>query len=292
MQPGGSAMGRRCPFSLLVLLCGWLALALLWAVPAGCELPAAGPGPKVALRFAVAADGHYGQEGTPFAENHADLIQAINQVHGQRPLDFVVLLGDLVHDRPDLLPEVKHLFDTLAPPYYVVHGNHDHSDGAGWQALWGIPLNAAITVNGHRLLLVNTAGQDGSYQCADRQWLQAALAGAGTEKLIAFAHISQKDWTRFGKDCPGIMDLFTASARMRAVFHGHDHDVAEVKTAKNLPFVFSGRFGGSWGGERQFLVVEMEGQGRVTILRYDLVSKRLLAEPAYELGPVIDRKKL
>lgn len=291
MKARGSAVGRQRPCHLLALGCCWLALTLLWAMPAGGEGPGPEPQSKAVLRFAVAADGHYGQEGTPFADNYADLIQAINQLHGQQPLDFVVFLGDLVHDRPDLLPEVKRLLDCLAPPYYTVHGNHDHSDGVRWQGLWGTPINAVIEVKEHRLLLVNTAGQDGSYQCADRQWLQAALARPGAEELIAFAHISQKDWTRFGKACPEIMDLFTASATMRAVFHGHDHDVAEVKTEKNLPFVFTGRFGGSWGGERQFLVVEMEGHGAMQILRYDLASKRLLADPAYEVGAATGAKR-
>jgi len=291
MGPKGSDTGRQRHVHSLGMVGCWLALAMLWSTLTGCEPTGAGPQAKAALRFAVAADGHYGQEGTPFADNYADLIRAINQVNGERPLDFVVLLGDLVHDRPDLLPEVKRLLGTLAPPYFVVHGNHDHSEGTRWQALWGTPLDAVVLVKGYRLLLVNTAGQDGSYQCADRQWLHASLARPGSEELIAFAHISQKDWTRFGKDCPEIMDLFTASAKLKAVFHGHDHDVAEVKMEKNLPFVFTGRFGGSWGGDRQFLVVEMGDQGRIKILRYDLAGKGLMAEPAYELGAITGAKR-
>lgn len=278
--PGYFGRSRQRHSYPLVLLCCELALALL----AGCDQPRIGAQSKTALRFAVAADGYYGQDKIPFTENHAALIQAINQLHGEHLLDFVIFLGDLVHDRPGLLPEVKRLFDTLDPPYYVVHGNHDHSDPTGWHALWGTPFDAVIAVKGYRLLLVNTAGQDGSYQCANRRWLHAALTGPGTEELIAFTHISQKGWTKFGKDCPEIMDLFTGHSRMRAVFQGHDHDVAEIQMDKNLPFVFTGRFGGSWGGERQFLMVEMGDQGAIKILRYDLGSKRLLVEPAYEMG--------
>ena len=62
---------------------------------------------KTKLRFAIASDGHYGQPGTDYKTDHANMIKWLNEAHESSPLNFVIINGDLVHDRPDLLPEVK-----------------------------------------------------------------------------------------------------------------------------------------------------------------------------------------
>ncbi len=59
------------------------------------------------LRFAIVSDGHYGQPGTEYKLYHEHIVQWLNESHDKNPLHFVVVNGDLVHDRPDLLPEVK-----------------------------------------------------------------------------------------------------------------------------------------------------------------------------------------
>jgi len=237
---------------------------------AECEMPFQGQERKVELRFAVAADGHWGQPGTDYEGNHRQLIEAINRLHDTAPFDFVVLVGDLVHDRPDLLPEVKSRFDQLVPDYYVVHGNHDHATPELWKKIWGLEINVTVTVKNHHLLLVNTADSIGTYTSADAAWLQSAVERAHPDPVFVFAHITQKAWTRHGIGSPEVMTILTANDAIRAVFHGHDHDVDEIRMEDGIPFVFTGRFGGSWGGRRQFVIAETDAEKGITIYRCDL----------------------
>src|ERR1700712_1819226 len=62
---------------------------------------------KLKLRFALASDIHYGQPETDFALHTGNMIKWLNEDHIKNHLDFVIVNGDLVHNRPDLLPEIK-----------------------------------------------------------------------------------------------------------------------------------------------------------------------------------------
>ena len=97
---------------------------------------------KIKLRFAIASDGHYGQSGTDFKNDHENLIRWINQSHDNRPIDLVIFNGDLVHDQPALLKVVKsNYFDRLKMPYHAIPENHDHADAEIWQSVFGYPDN-------------------------------------------------------------------------------------------------------------------------------------------------------
>ncbi len=60
-------------------------------------------GGKPKLRFAIASDGHYGQPNTDYKKDHENIVRWLNEAHAQNPLNFVIINGDLVHDRPELL---------------------------------------------------------------------------------------------------------------------------------------------------------------------------------------------
>ena len=62
---------------------------------------------KHKLRFALVSDGHFGQSNTPYIENYNNMVKWINQEHKTNRLDFVIVNGDIVHDRPDLLETVN-----------------------------------------------------------------------------------------------------------------------------------------------------------------------------------------
>jgi len=274
-----------------VLCCLYLVSALVLSLVAGYDAPGFELQQRVVLRFAVASDGHYGQERTPYQGNYSQLINKINQLHGKRPLAFVVILGDLVHDKPDQLHHVKVLLDRLDPEYYVVHGNHDHANAWLWKTVWGYPINERILAENYQLLLINTADPDGTYRCADAQWVRSSLAQPGSENIFIFSHITQGNWTRYGVNCPEIMENYTSNDQVRAVFHGHDHDVDHVKFEKEVPFVFTGRFGGSWGAEKQFLVVEMEENGDLKIYRHNIENNNVISEQFYRKRAVSVAKK-
>ncbi|MCJ8501252.1 metallophosphoesterase [Desulfatitalea alkaliphila] len=95
-------------------------IVLLFLHITACASETHESGHDTKLRFAVAADGHWGQPDTPFEQDYNKLIEALNRLHQEEPFDFVVFLGDLVHDRPDLLPTVKNALDRLGPPCFII----------------------------------------------------------------------------------------------------------------------------------------------------------------------------
>ena len=242
----------------------------------------ANAGKNTIVRFAVAADGHWYQPDVPYQKYYSQFIMAVNKLHKDRPLDFVVLIGDLVHDAPDQLPVVKKQLDQLFPRYFVVPGNHDLVDPEKWKKLWGYAINATIKIKNVALILANTSDKLGNYDCVDSTWLKQALNQFPSQNVFVFAHITQKKWTRFGINCPDILELLTKIKSVRAVFHGHDHDIDEVRELSGTPYIFVGRFGGSWGGRRQFKVVEFDPGKAITISRYDIETGMLEKQAVIE----------
>lgn len=250
----------------------WFFLSLIIISVAACSTSTLKPAEKHELRFVVGADGHWGQPNTAYEQYYTQFIEAVNNLNRSKPIDFVVLIGDLVHDRSEMLPAVKARLDQLVPRYYVVNGNHDHANAEKWEQIWGYPINAMIKEKNYTLLLVNTADSVGNYACADADWLRSSLQQPEAQNVFVFAHITQKNWTQHGIDCPEIMEILTKNKAVQAVFHGHDHDIDEVRRQDKTHFIFTGRFGGSWGGIRQFRVVEVGENGSILIFRYNIES--------------------
>lgn len=63
--------------------------------------------PKVALRFAIASDGHYGQPGTAFENFFSTMVQRVNEEHAISPFAFTMINGDIIHDDKLHSPEQR-----------------------------------------------------------------------------------------------------------------------------------------------------------------------------------------
>ena len=214
---------------------------------------------KVALRFVVASDAHYGQPKTLFDEMIEKITTQVNSFHQSSPLDFCVINGDLIHNEKTLLPIVKQKLDHLTMQYYVTRGNHDMVSADYWKETWHTPLNHDVVVKGHALLLVDTSNEQGTYLPPDLAWLQTKLEEHKKRKQVfLFVHIPQAKWTVNGIDTPAFFDLLHKYPNIKAVFHGHEHDQDGVKMSGNIPFLFDSHIGGSWGTEyKGFRVVEL-----------------------------------
>ena len=56
--------------------------------------------------------------------------------------------------------------------------------------------------------------------------------------------------------------------------HGHDHDHDEVLIKNDIPFVFDGHFGGSWGTDYHgFRIVEVDQDNTITTYMMDPSKK-------------------
>lgn len=234
------AMHRR-PFLQKLSLIGSSLMTLPFITYGKMDFPKA-----TRLKFITASDGHFGQPNTDYETSHRNLIAAIQK---EENVDFVVFNGDLIHDEPRWMPEVKKVYDTLGLSYYTTKGNHDRISEASWEQIWGRPADFAfVSKEQYGIILGNSSNEKGEYLCINPEFLKAKLEEfKSLSHVFLFVHISQNDWTRHGIPCQEILDLIASYPNVKATFHGHDHDVDGQMIYKKKPFLWSGHFGGNWG---------------------------------------------
>ncbi|HVG14739.1 MAG TPA: metallophosphoesterase [Chitinophagaceae bacterium] len=221
----------------------------------------------IKLRFATASDGHYGQPGTEYVADHNRMVDWLNKEKENRGLDFVVVNGDIIHDDPLYFPDVKASWDKLQTRYYVTHGNHDMTSEAAWQKLWGIPFDHAFETKDSGIIILNTADEKGKYIGPDTDKTKALLNNyRSKEKVFVFMHITPVKWTTHGIDRPDIIALFNAQKNLKAVFHGHDHDVDGMQEKEGKYYFWDGHVAGNWGTSyKGYRVVEVLKDGSTLI---------------------------
>jgi len=214
---------------------------------------------KIKLRFALVSDGHYGQPNTNYSFHHDNMIQWLNNEHAQRQIDFTVVNGDLFHNIPTFLPELKTKWDELKMPYFVSHGNHDQIDAHTWKKTWNLDWHYAFEKANAGFLVLNTANEKGDYICPDINWTKKHLQKHQSKKhLFVFMHITPFKWTKGGIDCPELIELFDKQSNLKAIFHGHDHDQDDVKENNGKYYFFDSHIAGDWGTEyRGYRIVEI-----------------------------------
>ncbi|WP_234572115.1 metallophosphoesterase family protein [Rhodohalobacter sp. 614A] len=213
----------------------------------------------VDFRFLVASDGHYGQPETDYEDYFSTIVEKINAYHDSFPSEFVVYNGDIIHDEPQHLKPAFEALSKTNLPFYVTKGNHDMVTSGAWEKMWSYPQNHAVTYEDRVILLGTTSNEMGEYLCPDLDWFQDSLKTyKSASEIYIFLHITPNNWTEHGVDCPEFHDLLAGYSNVIAVFNGHDHDQDDIKISNNnIPYMFDGHFGGSWGTEyRGFRVVE------------------------------------
>jgi hypothetical protein len=214
---------------------------------------------KVMLRFAVASDGHYGQPNTAFKSYYQSLVRSVNEFHKKMPLNACVINGDIIHNNPAFLPEAAKELRQLQVPFYVTRGNHDKVSSALWEQTWGMPLNHSVVVKDQVFLLGDTANEQGTYLQPDLNFFRNSFDKYKNAKnIFIFLHITPVKWTDNAVDGVEFQKLIQQQKNIKAIFNGHDHDQDNVKMLGNIPFLFDGHFGGSWGTSyRGFRIVEL-----------------------------------
>lgn len=237
------------------------------------------------LRFAVASDGHFGQPSTAYKMYHRNIVEWLNEEVDNQGLDFCVFNGDIIHDKPEFLPEVKKYFSKLQVPYYTTRGNHDRVTADVWKATFGIDENHYFESGQSAFILCNTSNEAGEYLCADTTFLENALE-KNKDKLsvFVFIHISQKKWVDNGIACPKVTNLLESYANVAAIFHGHDHDHHGVMYSGEKPYFFDGHIGGSWGQEyKGYRIVEILNGRNITTYQYNPIAKAKVNSHNYVL---------
>ncbi len=226
---------------------------------------------KPKLRFAIASDLHYGQPETDFPLFTSNMVKWLNEDHAKNHFDLVIINGDLVHDRPDLLPEVKkNYLDKLSVPYYTIPGNHDFADAQVWKNVFGYEDKYVLEQGDIAFVFANTASVKGKYVCPDNVFIKNSLEKLKDKKVVfVILHIAPVKWLKEDEniflDCPETVDLLHAYPNVKAAFHGHNHDLDGVRHTGRLPHFFDSHIGGSWGTSyRGYRVVEVSDDNSIT----------------------------
>jgi hypothetical protein len=226
---------------------------------------------QVLHRFALFSDGHYGQKDTNYAGFHTQMVDWLNAEHKARGLDFAVANGDLFHDNPAFVPELKGHLARLTMPWYPCHGNHDMMPESDWQQAFGHPYNFVVEKKQAAFVFLNTADEKGKYICEPVDWMKDQLKQfAGKKHLVVIMHITPFNWTANGKPHPEMVQLFDAQTNLKAVFHGHDHDIDDWKEHNGKFYFFDGHTGGNWGKPyRGYRMVELWKDGTLATWQMD-----------------------
>ena len=241
---------------------------------------------KSKLRFAIASDGHYGQPGTDYKQDHQNIVDWLNKAHDQNPLNFVIINGDLVHDRPELLPELKRdYYDQLKVPFYAIPGNHDHADAEIWKSVFGYEDNFSFEKNGVGFVLANTSNIKGEYICPDTDFLKRELDKfRELPAVFVILHIPPHFWVPESPfvECPDTIKLLHSYPNVKAVFHGHDHSLDAVFYTDKLPHFFDAHIGGNWGtAYRGYRIVDIDENDRITTYQVNASKNPTLNETKF-----------
>lgn len=243
-------------------------------------------GRKAKLRFAIASDGHYGQPGTEYKKNHENIVRWLNEAHARNPLNFVIINGDLVHDRPELLAVVKkEHYDHLEVPFYALPGNHDLADAAIWKSVFGYEDNFSFEKNGVGFVLANTSNTKGTYVCPDNDFLKKELDQfKSLSTVFVVLHIPPHFWVPESPfvECPDTIKLLHSYPNVKAVFHGHDHSLDSVFYTNKLPHFFDAHIGGNWGTSyRGYRIVEVDEENKVRTYQVNASENPMINETKF-----------
>jgi Icc protein len=212
----------------------------------------------VILRFAVGSDGHYGQAKTEYEKFLEEFVRNLSAFHQQMPLDACIVNGDIIHDQKAFLAQARAGLDQLPVPYYVTQGNHDMVSAEYWNEVWGVPVNYEAIIKNQVLLMMTTSNETGKYLSPDLNWLKEKLKLHKKKNVFLFLHIGQQKWTTNCIDNEAYAKLIKKYPNLKAVFHGHDHDLDDVKMVGKIPHLFDSHYGGSWGTPyRGYRIVEV-----------------------------------
>ena len=90
------------------------------------------------LRFAVAADGHWGLNNSEL--NWPQMISWLHAEKEDKGLDFVIFNGDNAHNNPLLLYDVKNTLQTLTIPFIIWYAaTMTVPVTQNGEAIWGYP---------------------------------------------------------------------------------------------------------------------------------------------------------
>ena len=225
-------------FLFLCMLC-WQWVPLSAALPEQPE--------KKKFRFLINADPQMGPESTEkkgmkiLNNLLEDFVSDVNDLHAEKPVDFVVYNGDLVWDPyQDAFDNFTRLVSAQKPPVMLVHGNHDGYDDdpkffEAQQKLSGYQkLNYTFAFGDWKFVVIGAQEKYRSEELKQKQlqWMRTTLAEYKDDNVMMFMHyhimpvgLSQPEYyTYWPIDFKNeILDIITEHGNVKYLFNGHVH---------------------------------------------------------------------
>ena len=193
--------------------------------------------------------------GDPQVDNETELSYArrsiFQELRARKDLDFVLVLGDLVNDRPDLLAPCIASLDSLSCPWICVPGNHDKDvyrqadSQKGGKALPYRPRDlrtfrsllgyedTTFVLQGVRFVCMdnvrirNKADYEGGFRESQKNWLDSIVRMTPERQLLVFCtHIPLSVCK--GKDS---LSVILGAHRKTFLVSAHAHSVIRHRYA-------------------------------------------------------------
>lgn len=212
------------------------------AAPPTRSSPTATGVPASPVRFAAVGDIGDG------SAREARVARGIVGEHARRPLDLLLLLGDLIY--PD--GDADEYDEKFARPYgpvlsaeietRAVLGNHDvMTDAAAMVKAFRMPARYYSFARGP-VQFFALDSNPGRILGAERAWLGRALARSRATWKVAFLHVPPYSSGMHGSDAlmrQTFVDLFERYG-VDLVLAGHDHDYERTRPIRGVTYVVSG----------------------------------------------------
>ncbi len=201
--------------------------------------------------------------GDPQVDDLTELEYARRSIYAElkqrKDLDLVIILGDLVNDRTDLISPSKESLDSLPCPWSAVPGNHDFDvyedkerlrDLSTWKQTIGYK-DTTFVHYGVRFILMNDViylkdrGYDGGFNPEAVAFMDSVLVNTPTRsQVVLCTHIP----VSHTKECKRIYELFSEHKNVLYV-SGHTHSVSRHYIPAGAMLheeIIAGAASGSW----------------------------------------------
>ena len=180
--------------------------------------------------------------GDPQVDNEEQLGYARRSIYrelrARTDLDLVIVMGDLVNEKPGLIAPSEASLDSLACPWLRVNGNHDGPDPVG---------DTSFVRSGIRFVLMDNVrrtkrGYEGGLSARQKDWLENLVKTAPEkERFVLCTHIPLSQSK--GRD-----SLATILSRRSEVLLvcAHLHQVVRRLTERGVEELNVGATCGSW----------------------------------------------
>ena len=205
-----------------------LSAGLLLALPTGSQA-------KGRLRVALVGDPQVdSEEELSFARR-----TIYRELRERNDLDLVLVLGDLVNEKPQLIAPSEASLDSIGVPWIRLNGNHDGPDPV---------RDTAVTAGGVRFILMDNVrrvkrrGYEGGFNERQKHWLDSTVrATPAKAPLVLCAHIPFSEMR--GRD--SLANILAGREKVLLVC-AHLHQVYRSILWKGIEELNAGATCGSW----------------------------------------------